>query len=187
MDELGKAGFRPQDAAAPKGRGSSRIKMGLVAAALTIVAGMGGSLATSTFGYADDPWRPPFMDGQIDPADAAKHIERVIKHLAIEVDATQDQTAKLVAIAQAAVKDLMPLRDKVSADRKQAVELFSASSIDRTAIEKLRAEHIGLAETATKRIAQAIGDAAEVLTAEQRRTLVERIAAWHQGFGWHRG
>jgi Spy/CpxP family protein refolding chaperone len=70
---------------------------------------------------------------------------------------------------------------------KRPFELFSASSIDRTAIEKLRAEHIGLAETATKRIAQAIGDAAEVLTAEQRRTLVERIAAWHQGFGWHRG
>jgi Spy/CpxP family protein refolding chaperone len=187
MDEPGKTEMPSQGpAAAGKSRRFGAGRMALLAAAVALAAGTAGSLATSSFGYADDPWRPAFMDGQIDPAEAGKHVERVIKHLAVEVDATPDQTAKLVAIAQAAIKDLLPLRDKVQADRRQAVELFSATTIDRAAIEKLRADHVGLAETASKRIAQAIADAADVLTADQRRTLVERISAWHQGFGWHR-
>jgi hypothetical protein len=50
---------------------------------------------------------------------------------------------------------------------------------------------MGLADTASKRIAQAIGDAADVLNYEQRRKLGEHIEAlkerrdfWR---GWHRG
>jgi Spy/CpxP family protein refolding chaperone len=163
--------------------------MALLAAVVALVAGTVGSLATTALSYAEGPWHAGFagMGGPVDPATIATHVEHAIKHLAVEVDATPDQTAKLVAIAQAAVKDLLPLRDKIAADRRQAADLFSAATIDRAAIEKLRADHVGLAETATKRIAQAIADAADVLNPEQRRTLVDRISSWHQGFGWHRG
>jgi Spy/CpxP family protein refolding chaperone len=163
--------------------------MALLAAVVALVAGAIGSLATTALSYAEGPWHGGFagMSGPVDPAAIEKHVEHMMKHLAVEVDATPDQTAKLVAIAQLAVKDLLPLREKLVADRRQFAELFSAASIDRAAIEKLRADHVGLAETATKRIAQAIADAADVLSPEQRRTLVDRISSWHQGFGWHRG
>ncbi len=188
MEHSGKPDIEPQDTTTPPRR-SGKGRMALLAAVVALVAGTAGSLATSAMSYAEGPWQAGFMASPFDPAALDKHIEHVMKHLAVEVDATQDQTAKLVAIAQAAAKDLLPLREKVAADHQRAVELLSASSIDRTAIEKLRAEHIGLAETASKRIAQALDDAADVLTPEQRRTLVERISSWHQGFGgwWHRG
>ena len=186
MDETGQAATQPQNVSAPPRRGRGG-RMALLAAVIALVAGIAGSLATSALSYAEGPWRAGFMDGPVDPATIGKHIERMMKHMAVEVDATPEQTAKLVAIAQAAVKDLLPLRDKMATDHKQAVELFSAATIDRTAIEKLRADHIGLADTASKRIAQAIADAADVLSADQRRTLVERMSSWHQGFGWHKG
>ena len=58
---------------------------------------------------------------------------------------------------------------------------MTAPTVDRTAIERLRAEQIGLAETASKRIAQALADAAEVLSPEQRRKVADWMA--HGGRG----
>ena len=52
------------------------------------------------------------------------------------------------------------------------------------AIERLRAEQVGLAETASNRIAQALADASDALSPDQRR----KIGDWVESFGprWHR-
>jgi Spy/CpxP family protein refolding chaperone len=108
--------------------------------------------------------------------------------MAIEIDATADQQAKVAAIAKAAVADLRPLREKAQAARAQAVTLLTAPTIDRSAIERLRAEQIGLAETASKRIVQALADAADVLNPEQRRKVADWIALGRPWWArWHRG
>jgi Spy/CpxP family protein refolding chaperone len=110
------------------------------------------------------------------------------KHMAIEIDATADQQAKIAAIAKAAVADLRPLREKAQAARGQAVTLLTAPTIDRSAIERLRAEQIGLAEMASKRIAQALADAADVLSPEQRRKAADWMAFGRPWWArWHRG
>jgi Spy/CpxP family protein refolding chaperone len=47
---------------------------------------------------------------------------------------------------------------------------------------------MALAEAASKRFAQAIGDVNEVLTPEQRRKIAERIEMRRNYWrGWHRG
>jgi hypothetical protein len=52
----------------------------------------------------------------------------------------------------------------------------------------LRAEKIGLAETASKRIAQALADAADVLSPEQRRKAADWMAFPRPWWArWHRG
>ena len=110
------------------------------------------------------------------------------KHMAIELDATAEQQAKLASIAKAAVTDLRPLQEKARAARAQAVTLLTAPTIDRSAIERLRAENIGLAETASKRIAQALEDAADALSPEQRRKVAEWAAFSRPWWArWHRG
>jgi Spy/CpxP family protein refolding chaperone len=109
------------------------------------------------------------------------------KHMAIELDATQDQQVKLANIAKAAVADLRPLKEKAQGARAQAVTLLTAPTIDRTAIERLRAEQIGLAETASKRIAQALADAADVLSPEQRRKVADWMARRGPWMPWHHG
>jgi periplasmic protein CpxP/Spy len=161
--------------------------------AVALLAGLTGNLLSKAFGQGDGwhhiAWHDSGMfGGPLSPAQIDDRIDRVTKHVAIELDATADQQAKAAAIAKAAFADLRPLREKAQAARAQAVTLLTAPTIDRSAIERLRAEQIGLAETASKRIAQALADAADVLSPEQRR----KVADW-MAFGrpwwtrWHRG
>ena len=125
--------------------------------------------------------------GPLTPAQIDDRIDRMTKHMAIELDATADQQVKIASIAKAAIGDLRPLREKAQAARTQAVTLLTAPTIDHAAIERLRAEQIVLAETASKRIAQALTDAAEVLNPEQRRKVADWIAFSRPWARWHRG
>ena len=173
----------PRPTPRPGQRG--RVALLLILAAL---AGAIAGLATDAFGQAPMLWHArPFMGEPFDPAQIDRHIERMIKHLAVEADATTDQQAKLVAIAKGAVNDLLPLREKLRANRAQALDLFTAGNVDRAAIERLRSEQLGLVETASKRISEALGDAAEVLNPDQRRALVDRVLHFGGWWRWHHG
>jgi periplasmic protein CpxP/Spy len=129
-----------------------------------------------------------FMAGPLTPAEVEDRADRAIRHVSIELDATPDQQEKLRAIAKAAVKDLLPMREKAKAARERATALLTQPNLDRAAIEAFRAEQMALAEAASKRFAQAIGDASEVLTPDQRRKIAERIE-WRRSYwrSWHRG
>jgi periplasmic protein CpxP/Spy len=167
--------------------------MTLVAVAL--LAGLTGTMLSKAFGQGyrwqhfglHDGLFESRFGGPLTPAQIDDRIDRMTKHLAIELDATADQQVKLATIAKAAVGDLRQLREKAQATRGQAVTLLTAPSIDRTAIERLRTEQIGLAETASKRIAQALADAADVLSPEQRRKVADWIASSGPWPRWHRG
>ena len=117
------------------------------------------------------------MGRSFDPAQAEARADRMVRHLAVELDATNEQQDKLRAVVKGAVKDVLPMREKVQSAREQARKLLTEPTVNRAEIEKLRAEHVALAETFSKRVAQALGDAAEVLTPEQRKKLSERLPA----------
>src|SRR2546430_819945 len=161
--------------------------------AVALVAGITGNLLSKAFGQGDSWQHISWHDGGVfggplSPAQIDDRIDRMSKHLAIELDATSDQQVKVANIARAAVADLRPLREKAHAARAQAITLLTAPTIDRSAIERLRAEQIGLAETASKRIAQALADVAEVLSPEQRRKVADWMASRrHWWARWHRG
>ena len=105
-----------------------------------------------------------------------ERIEKMVKHLAVEVDATPEQQEKLTAIAKQAAQDLEPLRGQAIDARKQAIELLSQPSVDRAALEKLRVSKLQHADAASRRITQGLADAAEVLTHEQRKKLAEHAS-----------
>jgi len=119
----------------------------------------------------------------MDPAEMDQHIERMVKHLAVEVDATPEQQQRLAAIAKDAARDLAPLRGQAMETRRQAIELLTAPNVDRTAIENLRAAKIQHTDDVSSRVTRALADAAEVLTPEQRKTLAQRAARWHGRWG----
>jgi len=165
--------------------------------AVAVVAALTGKMLTTAFGqgFAWHAWHDAaFMSGPLTPAQIDDRIDRMTKHMAIELDASPDQQAKIAGIAKAAVNDLRPLHEKALATRGQVVALLTAPTIDRSAVERLRADQIGLVETASKRIVQAVADASEVLNPEQRRKIADWAAAFQGGsFGngpwvfWHRG
>jgi periplasmic protein CpxP/Spy len=108
--------------------------------------------------------------------------DRMIRHLAVEIDATNEQQDKLKAIVHATVKDVLPTRDKMLAARATARELLTQPTIDRAALEKLRAEQFATHEAMSKQLVQAVADAADALTPEQRRKIVDMLPSGGPGF-----
>jgi Spy/CpxP family protein refolding chaperone len=168
MEEQSKAATPP----APNTcRRSGRGRAALVITLVALTAGVAGGLASKAFGFGPGHWR----GAGLTTAQIEQRIDRAIRHLAIEADATAEQQARLSSIANAATKDLLPLREKAMATRRQALELLTAATIDRAAIEQVRSDQLQLAEAASKRVAQALADAGDVLTADQRLKLADRL------------
>ena len=96
-----------------------------------------------------------------------------------------EQKQKIAPIVKQAARDLLPMREQMMGARKQAMSLFTADRIDRSAIEALRADRMQAADAGTRRFTQAMADIAEVLTPAQRKTLAERMqrrrGMWHKG------
>ena len=165
-------------------------------AAIVLAAGLTGAVATQAFsdqGFGRGHWRGHGMMGGpmgpgFDPARAEDRADRMVRHLAIEIDATTEQQDKLRTIVKAAVKDLVPLRARAQAAHQRARQLLTQPTVDRAAIEAFRAEQVAQMDAASKRLSQALADAADILTPEQRQKISEHMAQrrghWR---GWRRG
>jgi len=137
-------------------------------------------------------WRGgPFSDAA-DPAWIENRADRMVRHLAVELNASAEQQDKLSTIVKGAVKDIAPLREKMLVVRQQGRDLLTAATVDRAALEKLRADQLATRDLASKRFVQALADAAEVLTPDQRKQLKELLppaglGGWGPMGGWGRG
>jgi protein CpxP len=121
----------------------------------------------------------------LNPERVHQRIDRRVERVLDRVDATKEQQDKVAGIIKGAFNDLTALGIKPWEVREKALTLFRADTIDPAALEAMRAEHIAMADTASKRVVQALTEAAQVLTPEQRRELAER---WeHRGWRGHRG
>ena len=160
------------------GHGGARFGRGLFILLIALAAGFAGGYASRSFAHGPGS----LMSESMDPAQMDEHVERMVKHLAVEVDATPEQKDKLTAIAKGAAHDLAPLRGNMKRARQQALDLLSAEKVDHAAIETLRAEQLALMDSASKRLSQALADAADVLTVEQRKKLAERAQRFGHRF-----
>ena len=92
------------------------------------------------------------------------------------IGATAEQKAQIRQIMQAAQADLSSQREARTQLREQARALFTAPTVDANAAEALRQQMLAQHDAASKRMMQAMLDAARVLTPEQRKALGERMA-----------
>ncbi|MDB5875115.1 MAG: hypothetical protein JWQ07_4557 [Ramlibacter sp.] len=113
--------------------------------------------------------------GGVDPEEMARRMDWRIGRLVKDVGGTPQQKDRLVAIATAALADLRPLREQRRAARQRGMALLAAPAIDRAALEQLRAAQMQAADASSRRMVQAMADAAEVLTPEQRVKAGERL------------
>jgi|SRR5688500_6012276 len=114
--------------------------------------------------------------GPMDPADLDRHVERMLKHLYVEIDATDEQKQRLEPIVKQAAKDLQPIRQNLHAARRQAMEILSQDKVDVAALESLRQQQIKFADDASRTLTRALVDAADVLNPAQRKQLAAHFA-----------
>jgi len=155
------------------------------------VAAIAGGIGLQAHAHGGPGGRGGMFGGPMDAAQMDQRVERMLQHLFAEINATPEQQQKLAPIVKQAAKDLQPLRTQMQATRKQAVEIMSAEHVDRAAIERLRTEQMQAADVLSKRVSQALADAAEILTPAQRKTLAEHMqrrgGMGHGGGMGHRG
>ncbi len=108
-------------------------------------------------------------------AEIEKRIDRIVKHVAIEIDATDEQRAKIVSLLTAVAMDMKPVRERMLASRDELHALLVADQIDRAALEAMRVERLAEVDQISKNLVTAVADVAEVLTPDQRKVLNERI------------
>jgi periplasmic protein CpxP/Spy len=153
------------------------------AAIATVIAGIAGGVGAAAHAQGGRWQRARFMGTPLDLTALDEHLDRMLKHLYIEIDATDAQQVQLAPIMKSAARDLLPVRAKIHEARRQAVELLSQASVDRAALEALRADQLRLVEQASKRFTEALADVADVLTPEQRKEIAKHVGRWHGHHG----
>ncbi len=144
--------------------------------ALTGIVGVAAAVGT----HGGMRWHHGEMALSSDPATRAEQVDRLLRHVYVELDVTEAQQASLEPILKQAFADLAPLRERMRDGRRQGLEILGQPTIDRAALETLRANQLDIAEDASRTIARLIGDVAEILTPEQRQQLLDRIEAHHR-------
>ena len=188
---------KPESSAAVAPRRRRRLAVAALAAVAAVAAfvsfGPGqriladpGGLAAAAAPFDDSfpaDWRSGGLYDRMIGAVVEFRADRMVRHLAVEIDASPQQQDKLRAIVGEAVKDLMPVRERLMAARATARDLLTRETVDRAAIEKFRTDVLATHEAVSKRLVQAVADAAEVLTPEQRRKIADLAAAHHGPWG----
>lgn len=137
---------------------------------------LGAALVVGAGSYAVERHLNPH--GEID---ASAHADRMLRHLYVEIDATDAQKARIDPLVKQALQDLKPLHEQLRSAHQQATTLLTQPAIDRAALEAARVADMQLADQASKRLVQLMADVGDVLTAEQRGKLAAHLAHMRGG------
>ena len=132
-------------------------------------------------GWHDGGLAAFMSDKPVDTEQMSKFADKRLQHMLGEVKASDAQKTKASEIAKAAVAKGAPLAEKMRDNHQQLGKLMFAATLDKNAIETLRAEQMRLADEVSKLAMQTMQDISELLTPEQRAKLAEKMENRH---GW---
>ena len=115
-----------------------------------------------------------------DPERMRDRAEWAVGFFSHRVDATDEQEEQLQTIVSGAIDDLIALHPGDREERHaELMALLEAETVDRERLEQMRSEMIAMFDQGSQRVAQAVADAAEVLTPEQRAQVSEWVRRHH--------
>jgi protein CpxP len=103
-------------------------------------------------------------------------IQIAVAHALDSVGATSEQEAKIHDIIAARFPEVAPKPEDRQALRKQALDLLAAPTIDRGAVERLRADAVATFDAKSKAFVGGILDIADQLNPQQRAQLAAYLA-----------
>jgi len=108
-------------------------------------------------------------------ASARLHVEFVVDRVLKVAEATPAQREKVDAIVERAFAEHGRVREQHEALHAEALEIFSAPTVDRERLEGLRAKHMQAAEEGSRHITAVLADIADVLTPDQRQKVAAHV------------
>ncbi len=146
-----------------------------VGLAAVIAIGAGAAIAQGGWG----PGGMGGFGGHMGARFAEHRFEKVMD----EIGASAEQQDKIFAIVDRTRAELRPMGREFRGMREEVAALLTAPTIDRAAVEALRAKRIAEVDEASKKAVAAVIEAAEVLTPEQRAKLAAEMKDRHEGRG----
>jgi protein CpxP len=166
----------PGNAATPQRSFFSRMTLIAFAAGAVLA---GSIVAVAATGMGAVGLHHGMMSGPHSAADVSAHVDHVLKHLYVEIDATDAQQAQITPLVKQAVNDLLPMHAQLQAAHTQAIAALTQDTVDRTALEAARVAHLQLADQASRRLTQLLADVDDVLTPAQRTALAAHLQQMH--------
>jgi periplasmic protein CpxP/Spy len=114
------------------------------------------------------------MSRGMDQGERQSRMQSGLQRMLGAVDATPEQRDKITAIARSAMQEMQPLRQVQRDIRDKLAAALKSATVDRAAIELLRAQQLQMAEGLSKKMSDSLLAAADVLTPSQRAQLVDR-------------
>lgn len=105
------------------------------------------------------------------------HVDHMLKHLYVEIDATDAQKSQIEPLVKQAMSDLAPLHAQAQSAHTQFFDALVTA--DRASLEAAREAHLQLVEQGSKRIVQLIADVDGILTPTQRQALANHLQKLH--------
>jgi periplasmic protein CpxP/Spy len=147
------------------------LRLLLTSAVIALAASMGSS-AMAQPDTTQDGLYGGMHEGGMGHRGGMGHMGRMLD----AVNATPEQRAQIKQIMEAAHTDLKAQRASGMALRQQSMALLAQTTIDARAVETVRQQMLAQHDAASKRMTQALVDAANVLTPPQRQTLAGLMA-----------
>ena len=101
--------------------------------------------------------------------------ERFVDHMLDKVDASDEQITQVKAVLDNYQPSLQSMRGNKGNLRKEMATLLQAPTIDRVALDSLREQHLINMEKGSTIFIKMTADIADILTQEQRKTLVDTM------------
>lgn len=155
-----------------KKRASRRGILLLLAVPLLLGAGFLGIRAQAAEGFG--------MGHGGSPEQRKAFMQRRLNQALDLVKANDSQRSAIKAIAERTFAEMGGVHEQHERIRDQLTAALAADPVDRAAVEKLRADLVTMMDQKSQAISKGLLDAAQVLTPEQRQTLI-KFAKEHHG------
>lgn len=158
------------------GFGARRLLFGAALAATFVAGGLTGSGAIA---WAADMAQGHAMGHGMGHGDMHAMTGAHIDEMLAKLDATAEQSSRIHTILKDAMTTMGPVHQRLAGAHGEIHRLLAAPTIDRGALEQLRASRMADIDQASKVMVQAMADAAEVLSPAQREKLGAMMAQHH--------
>jgi Spy/CpxP family protein refolding chaperone len=156
-----------------------RLLLGAAFAATFAVGGL--ALPTAASARQDAAAQEDTSDQGGDHGGKGGGLRARVERMLTVAGASSEQKTKINQILKRAFEQAAPLRRKAADTHRELGRLLTSAKIDRTAIERARAEHVAATDQSGRIMVKAFADAAEVLTPEQRARIAGAMAERSHG------